>query len=70
MSKEIIDNIIVGTFLFLPYIIIIIATILIVRAIKKHNQRKFELEKYKAETERMKAEAMRDEAARRQEEGK
>lgn len=50
---------------FLPLILIIIASILIIKRVHKHNKSKLEIERYKAETERIKAEAMRDAAAAR-----
>lgn len=50
-------------------IFLFIATIIVIhikRAIKKSNQRNYELAKYRAETERIKAEAMRDQAKQKQ----
>ena len=44
----------------LPFILIIVITILIVKAIRRSNKQNYELRKYQAETERIKAEAMRD----------
>lgn len=56
----------IGTFLPIC-LFIIIPTILIVRSVKKSNEKRWEIERYKAETERIKAEAMRDAAAARKE---